>query len=255
MPPEMSEQTNETGAQVVSSMLGNSPEARNPDGSMKEAPSATPEAKPAETKPEAKPGETKSTPPSSETKPSEGAKPSLLNAKDGEKAPESIATGAPENYEFKDLPQGFEVTDAAKAFFKDAQMSQAQADKAVKFYQDLAKEAAEAPFKLWDKMNSDWVKQVESDQEYKGDMTNVRSTIAKFVDSIGDAKLATDLREAMDMTGAGNHPAFVKFMFRMAQQFTEGKHVPAGGPSPHGQRAPGTSERPSAAHALFPNLA
>lgn len=250
MPPETSEVTNETPT-TPQAIAGNSPEARNPDGSMKDGLSGQPMETKEPPKPET-PGETKSTPTTSESKPGE-TKPSLLNQKD-EAKPDSIATGAPEKYEFKDLPSGFEVTEKAQDFFKSNQMSQAQADAAIKFYHELATEAQQAPFKLWQDMNDGWVKEVTADPEYKGDIGNVKATISKFVDSIEDRALADSLREAMDLTGAGNNPAFVKFMFRMGQRLTEGKHVAASGPSAFGQRAPGTGERPTAAHSLYPRL-
>jgi hypothetical protein len=103
-------------------------------------------------------------------------------------------------------------------------------------------------------MQEDWMSKVKADPEYKGNLDNVRSTISKFLDQVNDTKVAAEMREAMDFTGAGNNPAFVKFMYRMAANFTEGPHVKANGPSPHGQRAPGESERPSAARSLYPNL-
>lgn len=249
MPPETEQVTKETPTPPQNTTV-NSPEARNSDGSLKDGLSGTPET------PTKEDGETKSTPPSQSEK-------SLLNQDqkkpeaDGEKKPEkpaSIATGAPESYKFENLPEGFEVTDKALSFFKDNEMSQAQADKAIAFYTELAKEAAQAPFKYWQDMNDAWVKDVTADPEYKGDIRAVQTSISKFIDGINDPALANSFREAMDLTGAGNHPAFVKYMFRMSQAFNEGSFVKPGGPSRFGQLAPGKSERPDAAHAMYPGL-
>jgi hypothetical protein len=59
----------------------------------------------------------------------------------------------------------------------------------------------------------------------------------------------------MDYTGAGNNPAFIKAFWKMAQALTEGGHVAGTGPAPIGQKPPGAAERPTAAKALYPNLA
>jgi hypothetical protein len=198
-----------------------------------------------------KDGETKSTPTSNEGK-------SLLNQ--GEKEPEAPkeeakkTEGPPEKYEFKDLPEGFEVTEAAQERFKKLALTQDQATDIVKFHTELLAEAQKAPFEHWKAMNEGWVTEVTADPEYKGNLTNVRANISKFIDGVGDAGLAESFREAMDLTGAGNNPAFVKFMFRMAQQFNEGTHVAGNGPSRFGQLAPGSTDRPTPARALYPNL-
>ena len=57
----------------------------------------------------------------------------------------------------------------------------------------------------------------------------------------------------MNVTGAGNHPAFVRAFWKLAQQVTEGGHVAGRGPSPEGQKAPGEMPR-TAASTLYPNL-
>jgi len=58
----------------------------------------------------------------------------------------------------------------------------------------------------------------------------------------------------MNTTGVGDHPAFVRALNKFGQLFGEGKFVNGGGPSPHGQKAPGAPDKPSPAQALFPKL-
>lgn len=228
MPPETEETTTETPVTAPTTPgLPNTPEARLPTGELKDGLSA----------PKTTDGETKSTEPPAP------------------KAEEpKVIPGAPEKYEFKNLPDGFEVTPDAEDFFKKSGFSQAQADEAIKFYVKKLEDVAKGPYEQWKTMQEEWLGKVKADPEYKGNLDNVRSTISKFLDQVNDPKIASDMREAMDFTGAGNNPAFVKFMYRMAANFTEGAHVKANGPSPHGQRAPGEGERPSAARSLYPNL-
>jgi hypothetical protein len=58
----------------------------------------------------------------------------------------------------------------------------------------------------------------------------------------------------MDLTGVGDHPAFVEAMYVLAQRYTEGTHVQGGNPSPLGQSRPGAAARPTLAEAMYPNL-
>jgi hypothetical protein len=58
----------------------------------------------------------------------------------------------------------------------------------------------------------------------------------------------------MDITGAGNNPAFIRAFFKLAQQVTEGRHVAGRGPSTAGQSNPSAAPR-TAGEALYPNLA
>ena len=122
-------------------------------------------------------------------------------------------------------------------------------------------EAAKAPESTYTAMRTDWQAKVQSDPELakavNGDKTGldaVKLDISRALNSLGDAALVADFKAAMDLTGAGDHPAFVKALWKLSSFITEGKHVSGGGPSVHGQRPLGQSERPSAASALYPNL-
>jgi hypothetical protein len=211
--------------------LGNSPEARNPDGSLKES-APVQETKP-ETKPEAKPAEDEK----SDAKP-----------------------GAPETYaEFK-APEGYTLDEAtvAKAtpIFKELGLSQDQAQKLVDFYGDLSREAAEEPFKAYEATRNGWRDEVIKDATLgngkDGLKPEVQARIQKAIDILPPAD-ATALREALTLTGAGDHPAFIRAFNALADRLTEGSPVTGRGPSPHGQSASGQG-RPTAAQALYPNL-
>jgi hypothetical protein len=177
---------------------------------------------------------------------------SILN-----KGQKEAPTGAPEAYtEFK-VPEGFTldetVSKEAGEMFKKAGLTQDAAQGFVDFYVAKAKEAAEAPIKYYMDMQEQWQNEIKADKEIGGKLDAVKATVSKALDGLGDPQLANEFRAAMDLTGAGNHPAFVKAFYKMAQKLTEGGIVTGRGPSAAGQTAPG--QRPATiAGALFPNL-
>lgn len=184
------------------------------------------------------------------------------SAKDGAKDPpkKDAAAGAPEKYADYTVPEGWtldaEVKGKADGLFKELNLSQEQAQKAVDFYRELTTEAFNAPFKAYQDMTTAWRTESESHPDLRGKIgpgqeVNVR--IAKFLDGINDAKLVSDFKEHMDLTGAGNYQAFIRVLDYAAKRSTEGTHVAGNGPGKDGQSAP-NRPAPSAAGALWPNL-
>lgn len=227
--------------------LPNEPESRTPTGEIKDQTPTTPST-PTPTPP----------PPSTEPKPSESApKPSLANEKPVDAKP-AEAEGAPEKYEAFKVPDGFEMpeetTKEVSTLFKELNLSQTEGQRLIDYYAKQSQDAAEAPFKLWQETQEKWQNAVRLDPEIGPKLNDVRTTISKAIDNLGDPKLASEFRDAMDYTGAGNNLAFIKAFYRLAQQLTEGGHIAGTGPSKFGQAAPGTSEKPSIARALYPNL-
>lgn len=178
-----------------------------------------------------------------------------LLTKSDDKAEAKPAAGAPEKYEFK-LPEGYEldekVSGEATKLFKDLGIPAEGAQRLVDFYLAQTEAAAQAPIDFWTNQRAEWVKEIKADTEIGGKLDVVKSTIGKAIDSLGP-DLATSFREAMDYTGVGDNPAFVKAFYKFAQQLTEGGHVSGRGPTKEGQREPGKGP-PTAAHALYPNL-
>lgn len=237
-------------------VLNNDPAARTDTGELKnQASTPTPDS----TKTDSQAAST--TPTDTTAKPAD-AKPddpskALLN-KDA-KPDKAAVQGAPEKYEAFKVPDGFEMPEAvsteAGKLFKELNLSQDQAQRLVDFYAAKNTEAAEAPYKLMDEMRSTWRKEILSDAKF-GDGANLKpevaSDISKFIDQMGP-EAAGAFREAMNLTGTGDHPGFFKGMYALAQKYGEGKLVKGSGPSPLGQTAPGAAPR-SAAAAIFPNL-
>lgn len=176
---------------------------------------------------------------------------SLLNEKDKDEA-----KGPPSEYKFS-FPEGATVdpkaVEEATAIFKDLGLNNKGAQRLMDLYSTKMKDLAEAPMKQWTEQQKEWQSQIKNDKDIGGKLSEVRSTVAKAIDTIADPKLALEFRQAMDATGAGNHPAFIKTFYKLAQSIVEGGHVSGSQPSKFGQQAPGASDRPSAAKALYPN--
>lgn len=173
--------------------------------------------------------------------------------------------GVPETYaEFK-APEGYTIDpkalEAATPIFKELGLTQEQAQKLVDFHSSQMIDAMKAPAAEYEATRNAWKAAIEADPDIKTATMDGKTGLDAVKIGIGktlaalDPALATELKTAMDLTGAGDHPAFIKAMWKLSAFVTEGKHVAGAQPSPHGQRAPGTSDRPDPAAALYPNLA
>src|SRR5258706_6659527 len=217
--------------------LPNSPEARTPTGELKDQAQTTTtiqiERKPIEPKAEPeKDGET------------------LLTEK------KESPTGAPEKYEDFKLPEGVklegETLKSAQELFKALNLPQDGAQRLVDFHLSQIKAATEASSKAYDDMRAGWQTAAKADSEIGPKMTQIKENVGRLYDAIGDAKLVADFKQIMDLTGAGDNPAFIKVLNKLSSFVTEGKHVAGAQPSKFGQTPPGTAERPTAAQALYP---
>ncbi len=216
------------------------PPAQTPTGEIKDQGATTlPETKPAPEPAKADPA-----------KPAKADPPSLLNDKKAEPP-----TGAPEAYTDFTVPEGYtldpKVAEEASGIFKELGLPQASAQRLVDFYTSKTQEAFDAPFKLFAETQQKWVAEVKADPEIGGKLDQVKTVVSRMLDGLGDEKLTSAFREAMDYTGAGNNPAFIRTLYRLAQRTTEGTLVTGGG----NIDVKNPSNRPpSAAQALYPNL-
>lgn len=181
-----------------------------------------------------------------------------------EPKPADAKSGAPEAYTAFTAPEGYTLDqatiDAATPIFKDLGLTQAQAQSLVDFHSKQMIDAAKAPAAAYEATRTTWKAEVDADPDIKAatldgktGLDAVKIGIAKTLNAIGDPKLTADFKAAMDLTGAGDNPAFIKAMWKLSSLITEGKHVAGAAPSPHGQKPPGT-DKPSAAKAMYPNL-
>lgn len=193
---------------------------------------------------------------------------SLLNQKEAPK-PEAKKegeekkddkSGAPEAYADYTMPEGFaldpKVKTRADTLFHELGLNQEGAQKAVDLFRELTTEAFNQPFQAYQDMRKEWRDAALAHPDLKGKLgagqeVNVR--IAKMLDGLPDQGLASEFKQVMDTTGAGDHPAFIRVLNYLARQSTEGAHVAGNGPTKASQSAPNQAP-PSAAAALWPNL-
>lgn len=153
---------------------------------------------------------------------------------------------APLSFENIKLPEGLTIPDedrtAVLDIMNDDKLSGAdRLQRLVDFQGQVMQRAAEANFKAWTDLQSQWQDAVRADPEIGGDkLQPALGEISKLVDKYG----SPELREAMDTTGAGNHPAIVKFLSKVAKDLSEGGPV-LGAPS---------SAKESLADRMYPSM-
>ena len=127
-----------------------------------------------------------------------------------------------ESYADFTLPTGIEIdphslTEAKQLFAADG-LSQERAQSYVDLYATKLKEAVEAPYKLWAETQHDWQQAVKTDREIGGPrLAGNLAIAAKAVDRFGgDA-----LRQALNVSGAGNHPDVIRAFIRIGKAISE----------------------------------
>ncbi len=153
-----------------------------------------------------------------------------------------------------------EALEGASKLFKELGLPQEDAQKLVDFHAAQLKAAAEAPTKAYNDMTAEWKSKSEADPDIgpfaETKAKQVKLDISKAFDALAAAapanrEVVNDFQHAMNLTGLGDHPAFIKIMHQMSKAFLEGKAVSPGGPvAPKGPDA----RPPSVASALYPNL-
>jgi hypothetical protein len=135
--------------------------------------------------------------------------------------------------------------------FKELGLTQAEGQRLMDLYGKEIAEAETAPYRVWQDQQEKWRSEIQTDPEIGGKLDQVRETVARAIDGLGDPKLAREFREAMEFTGAGNNPAFIRAFYKLSQKVTEGKAAVGGQPLPAAAR-PGA--RPSLAQSMYPGL-
>lgn len=172
---------------------------------------------------------------------------------------EAVKAVVPEKYEFKP-PEGFEFNqeslDRAVPIFKKLGLDQAGAQELMDLYAAEAQKVANGPVEYWQQMQTDWRKEITSDPKYGNGNGGLKPEVTKAIADVKNLlppEIKGSFEEAMELTGAGNNPAFIKTIHFLASKLTEGAHVSGGGPAKQGQAKPGAPSGPGAA-SLWPNL-
>ena len=169
--------------------------------------------------------------------------------------------GAPEKYADWKLPEGYTldagVGEAGSKLFKELNLPQDQAQKLVDFFSEHSLKASKENDAFWETTRKDWReglkndpsigKLVGTDGNFGPDSPLVR-TVNQALDGLQNPKLVSDFKEAMELTGAGDNPAFVRVLHALASKVTEGTTYAKGEPSKT------ANARPTAGAALYPNL-
>jgi hypothetical protein len=172
--------------------------------------------------------------PAKETLMTEGSKesPAVTEkpAEEGDSAAAPEAAGAPENYEAFTLPDGFELDDAMSTQFsavaKELNLTQEQAQKLVDLQTASAVDAGTKSAEAWADLKNSWQTEAKADKEIGG---------KAFDENIGTAKLAlekygsAELNSAIELTGMGNHPEFIRLLYKVGLTLKEDKLMTEGG--------------------------
>lgn len=147
------------------------------------------------------------------------------------------------------LPEGVEVNQEAFGSFieimNNAELSpQERAQQLIDLQLKYAAEASEAISTAYEKTREEWAESVRADPKIGGAALEANlGKISKMIDQHG----TPELREALDLTGAGDHPEVVKFFLNLANKFTEGGPTPSAAPT-----TPVTEEERAAR--LYPSM-
>lgn len=158
-----------------------------------------------------------------EDKPADGDKPA-----DKPDDKEQKQEGAPEKYEFK-AGEGVELdTEALKDFepvARDLNLTNEQAQKLVDAYPKIMAGVQQRQAEAWQAQTEQWAADVKADKEIGGDkLTANLSAAQRALEQFGDP----ELKEYLDSTGLGNHPALVKAFIKVGKAMSEDKVVTGG---------------------------
>jgi hypothetical protein len=137
------------------------------------------------------------------------------------------------------LPEGATVDSdslkAASTLFADSGLNQEQAQKFIDLAVSREKAQAESGLRAFVDLQNKWVSEIKADPDIGGE--RLQATIASATRAI-DRLAIPGLREALDLTGAGNNPAIVKAFARIGQMIAEDRFRPGNGAPPVAPRSP-----------------
>lgn len=139
-------------------------------------------------------------------------------SEDGEDSDKDKNEGAPDKYEGFELPEGMEVDqelmETAQETFKELNLTQEQAQKLVSMQADALKKEYDAQRDAWSQTMEDWQKSSKDDKEFGGKEFDANVAVAKeAVKAYG----TDEFKEMLNMTGVGNHPEMVRFLYRVGK--------------------------------------
>jgi len=147
-----------------------------------------------------------------------------LNADDGPKDGDADKGEEGKVIEYEDFntPDGVELDKDALAEFvplvKEMGLSQEHAQSLIDLQLKFSQQVVEDQAKAWSDLKSQWTKAAESDPEYgKGAYDASVLTARKAMREVG----TPELQKALEETGMGNHPEFIRFFYRVGKAIGE----------------------------------
>jgi hypothetical protein len=130
-------------------------------------------------------------------------------------------------YDFK-LPEGVQLAEKEYGQFKSiltaANVPPEKGQELVDLYLSEVGKMHTAQQEAWQSQNNKWREEVLADREIGGNRFKTAITAcASVLDEYG----SPELRQAMTQYGLGNHPAMVRFVYKVSQALGEGRSIPA----------------------------
>lgn len=148
------------------------------------------------------------------------------------------------------LPEGFELDEElgkgfAELLTDENLTAQERGQKLVDLHATTVQSAVErvtaemqqANMDLWKQTNETWRSEIAKLPEFKDNPDAEAGKVMQALTAVGAGK---EFFQAIDMTGAGNHPAILQILHRLTKPFMEGGAVGGAG-APKGQRQLGSN--------------
>ena len=157
------------------------------------------------------------------------------DANEGEGAGTEENGESPETYADFTMPEGMELDanalELAAPMFKELNLDQAGAQKAVDIYAKLVQAGTQRQADEFDQTLKDWQKSAKDDSEYGGDGFDENIKIAQ---AGLNAYVTPELKKVLFETGLETHPEMIRFMFKVGQTLKEDVPGSTGGASTGG---------------------
>ena len=142
-------------------------------------------------------------------------------------APQSESPVAPIVYQPFAYPEGMtvepEALAQAHALFNEARLPQQQAQKFIDLAMARERAAAERGVKAFHELQDKWLAEIKADPEIGGE--RLAQAVAQAT-RVLERLAVPGLKEALNVTGAGNHPAVVKAFVRLGRILAEDRFSP-----------------------------
>lgn len=133
------------------------------------------------------------------------------------------------------VPEGFTIdpglgTELIQTITSNASDPKALANALIALQVKAQSQASETASKGWDTTMADWKKASEADPAIGG--ANYAKNTAFATELVTRFGNGGKLQEALELTGLGNHPEWLRFTTMIAPFLKEGAPLPAGAPNP-----------------------